>query len=113
MPFATIVTKDYPGFDTASDLNRPGVFRVNANAGRAMFEQLLGHPPAAHPAHQPDYDHTATDRLLPHPIYATQGWLSILNPGPATSALLRPLLTTAHTRAVQRDRPTSPAGPDM
>src|SRR5919201_1444819 len=29
MPFATIVTKDYDGFDTASNLNRPGVFRLN------------------------------------------------------------------------------------
>lgn len=26
MPFATIVTKDYPGFDAASRLDRPGVF---------------------------------------------------------------------------------------
>src|SRR5690242_14195022 len=28
-PFATVVTKDYPGFDTESRLGRPGVFRLN------------------------------------------------------------------------------------
>ena len=28
-PFATIVTKDYGDFDRASNLNRPGVFRLN------------------------------------------------------------------------------------
>ena len=32
-PFATIVTKDYGEFDKASDLNRPGVFRLNFRSG--------------------------------------------------------------------------------
>lgn len=47
MPFATMVTKDYDGFDTASNLNRPGVFRLNIAVGRAAFERLIGYPPAA------------------------------------------------------------------
>jgi hypothetical protein len=38
-PFATIVTHDYPGFDTASDLARDEVFRVNIAVGR---ESRLG-----------------------------------------------------------------------
>ena len=42
MPFATIVTKDYTGFDTASDLNRPGVFRLNVGVGRDTFRALFG-----------------------------------------------------------------------
>ena len=46
MPFATIVTKDYDGFDMASQLDRPGVFRVNIGVGRAAFEELIGYPPA-------------------------------------------------------------------
>ena len=33
-PFATIVTKDYPGFDEASNVDREGVFRLNASVGR-------------------------------------------------------------------------------
>jgi hypothetical protein len=105
MPFATIVTKDYDGFDTASDLNRPGVFRLNIGVGRAVFQELLGYPPAEH--HASVVDHTVFDRVLPHPAYATQGWVSILNPGAATDDQARALLTGARTRAAQRHR--SPA----
>jgi hypothetical protein len=99
-PFATIVTKDYPGFDTASDLNRPEVFRLNVAAGRATFERLLGYPPAVHAEHHAGIDYTVTDRVLPHPVYAVQGWISILNPGEQA----RPLITDAHTRAAARHR---------
>src|SRR5262245_26780680 len=52
MPFATIVTKDYAGFDTESNLNRSGVFRLNVAIGRAAFGKLIGYPPTAH-ADQP------------------------------------------------------------
>ena len=100
MPFATIVTKDYDGFDTASNLNRPGVFRLNIAVGRTAFEELLGHPPAR----SEDADPTAIDTLIPHPVYATQAWVAILNPGPATAELARSLLTDAHTLAVRRHR---------
>src|SRR5207247_370437 len=55
-PFATIVTKDYDGFDTASELNRPGVFRVNVAVGRERFTELVGYPPAAHAEHHGDFD---------------------------------------------------------
>src|SRR5262249_44735755 len=34
MPFATIVTKDYGDFDRASNLNRPGVFRLNIGVSK-------------------------------------------------------------------------------
>ncbi|MEW1910166.1 DUF6194 family protein [Kitasatospora sp. NPDC085895] len=104
MPFATLVTKDYAGFDTASDLDRPGVFRLNVSVGRRAFEELIGHPPAAHQQHHDAYDYTATDRLLPHPAYAVQAWVCILNPGPATTGLARDLLADAHARAA---RPTT------
>jgi hypothetical protein len=89
MPFATIVIKDYPGFDTESNLDRPGVFRLNIGVGKARFSELLGHP-ATVP------DHTSFDRLLPHPVYAAQGWVSIVNPGPATTELAAALLIDAH-----------------
>jgi hypothetical protein len=106
MPFATIVIKDYDGFDTASNLNRPGVFRLNISVGRTVFEQLLGYPPAAHAA-QTDIDYTVIDQVIPHPVYAGQGWVSILNPGEATTAQARSLLTEAHARTAARHRPQS------
>jgi hypothetical protein len=102
LPFATIVTKDYPGFDSASNLNRPGVFRVNIAVGRRIYQDLFGHPPAAHADHHATYDYSAVDRLTPHPVYATQGWVSIVNPGETTTAQVRSLLTEAHARAAER-----------
>jgi hypothetical protein len=101
MPFATIVTKDYDGFDTASDLGRPEVFRLNIAAGRTRFEELIGYPPAERSS---GVDYTVVDQLIPHPAYATQAWVAILNPGEATAELARSLLTEAHGRAVQRHR---------
>ncbi|HEY2276887.1 MAG TPA: DUF6194 family protein [Streptosporangiaceae bacterium] len=102
MPFATTVTQDYDGWDTASDLNRPGVFRLNIAVGRAAFEKLTGYPPGEHDAQAVRFDYTALDRLLPHPAYAAQGWVAILDPGDATAAQARSLLTDAHALAVQR-----------
>ncbi|GAA4626356.1 hypothetical protein GCM10023113_22960 [Cellulomonas oligotrophica] len=101
-PFATVVTSDYPGFDTASRLDRPGVFRVNVSAGRQLFAELLGYPPAE--ARAADVDHTAADVWLPHPVYAAQGWVCVVCPGPATAGRLRVLLEQACTRAAARYR---------
>src|SRR6266550_2420329 len=84
-PFVTIVTKDYPGFDTASRLDRPGVFRVNIAVGRHGYQDLFGHPPTEHTNHQASYDYSALDQPIPHPVYARQAWISILNPGDATT----------------------------
>ena len=102
MPFATIVTQDYDGFDTASDLNRPGVFRLNIAVGRTAFEKLTGYPPGEHDAQSVRFDYTALDRLIPHPAYAAQAWVAILNPGEATAGRARSLLTDAHALAVLR-----------
>jgi Family of unknown function (DUF6194) len=87
--FATLVTTDE--HDDASDLDRPGVFRLNIGVDRTTFEHI-----AAADA-QPDY--TAFDRLLPHPVYARQLWISILNPSDETfTETVVPLLTLAHDR---------------
>lgn len=101
-PFATLVIKDYPGFDTASDLDRPGVFRVNVGIGRETFEELFGYSPKAHAEHAADHDYTALDRVLPHPVYAGQGWVCVLNPGPQAGAELERLLRRAHAQAAER-----------
>src|SRR5688500_16208818 len=41
-PFATIVTKDYGEYDNASQLDRPGVFRLNLGVSQATFKSLFG-----------------------------------------------------------------------
>ncbi len=102
IPFATIVTKDYPGFDTASDLDRDGVFRVNVEVGRERFEQLLGYAPAQLAEHHPDY--RFSDVPLPHPTYGRQAWVSVVSPIEQSAAVVRDLLVEAHRRATTRHR---------
>lgn len=97
LPFATIVTHDYPGFDTFSDLDRDGVFRVNVAVGRDRFVELLGHSPSGDPR--------ASDVLMAHPVYAQQSWVSVVSPIASTAELVRDLLAHAHHRAVRRHRP--------
>jgi Family of unknown function (DUF6194) len=104
-PFATIVIKDYEGFDSLSHLDRPGTFRLNIVVGRRRFQELIGYPTADRAEHQPRFDFAASDRLLPHPAYAAQAWVSILNPGDRTSEQARSLLTEAHARATERRQP--------
>lgn len=106
-PFATLVVGDYEGFDTASRLNRPGVFRVNVSVGRERFEELIGYPPSQHDRHADRFDFSALDHLLPHPAYAAQSWVSILNPGERTGELATSLLAEAHARAANRHRPAA------
>jgi len=87
--FATIVTTDE--HDTASNLSRDGVFRLNIGVSRPTFERLVGG------VDEPDY--TALDRFLPHPVYAKQLWVSILNPSQQSfDELVKPLLVEAHDR---------------
>ncbi|HET9945291.1 MAG TPA: DUF6194 family protein [Actinomycetes bacterium] len=101
-PFATLVVHDYAGFDESSDLNRDGVFRVNVNVGKRRFEELLGYPASRHDEHRAEHDFTASDTVIPHPAYGQQAWVSVVNPGERTSALLRVLLTEARDRAAAR-----------
>src|SRR6478609_2770543 len=76
--YATIVTNN--DYDDGSDLDRDGVFRLNLGLSRPTFKRLVGGQ--LDPAAPPDY--TALDTLLPHPTYAAQRWISILNPSAGT-----------------------------
>jgi hypothetical protein len=102
LPFATVVIHDYAGWDTESHLDRDGIYRVNIAIGRGGFEKLLGHGPGEHAARHDEFDYTATDVLLPHPLYAAQGWVSVLNPAERTSMQLRSLVDDAYSLAARR-----------
>ncbi|MEU7908787.1 DUF6194 family protein [Actinoplanes sp. NPDC049118] len=101
-PFATIVEHDVPGFDEASRLDRPGVFRLNLDLGRAAFESLFGFPPKDFEDHREDFDFARLDTWIPHPGYALYGFASIVMPGPQLLPELDRLLAIAHARAVDR-----------
>ena len=89
-PYGTIITKNYPD-DIASALDAPGRFRVNVNAGRdAVAALATGGDPAA------------SDVFVPHPLYASAGWVAVVNPGEQTSRSLIELLRLAHAAAHRR-----------
>jgi hypothetical protein len=95
--FATIVTTDIhdQGSGHSSDLSRPGVFRLNIGVGKETFERLT--------AGQTDPDYTALDTVIPHPVYAKQRWVAILNPSAATfESQVKPLLDEAYGRVTRQ-----------
>jgi hypothetical protein len=77
---------------------RRDVYRLNLGVDKATFERLAGDDA------EPDY--AALDTILPHPVYAAQHWISILNLSWATwSETVVPLIAVAHDRlAAQRAR---------
>ncbi|WP_199443536.1 DUF6194 family protein [Umezawaea beigongshangensis] len=105
-PFATIVTKNYPG-DEASRLDRPGAFRVNVAAGKEAFVRWTGHAPRE--AATSEVDPSAVDTVIAHPVYGAVGWLAVVDPGTRTEEVTRELLSTAHHLARSRhERRTDP-----
>ena len=93
--------------DRASGLDREGVYRLNLGLRRETFEGLFGSLPKRPPKGGTvamDYDFTALDRLLPHPVYAWMGWICVLNPAPETLKCIGPLLREAYEYAEEKYR---------
>jgi hypothetical protein len=89
--FATIVTTDEHDMDTNSNLDARGAYRLNIGVGKHTFEQLID-PTAT-------YDYAATDVVIPHPTYAKQRWIAIVNPTrPTLETIIPPLLDEAYAR---------------
>lgn len=89
--FATIVTTDEHDMGNPSHLAREGVFRLNIGVGKATFERLIGSTT------EPDF--AALDTIVPHPVYAKQRWIAILNPSRASwDETVKPLIAEAHDR---------------
>jgi Family of unknown function (DUF6194) len=93
-PFATIVTKDYTGFDEQSDLDRPDVFRLNIGLSKLTFDRLFGAGG--------EHDFTALDVLMPHPVYGVNRFVCVLNPSDETFETIKPLLAEAYAIAERR-----------
>lgn len=97
-PFATLVTTD--AHDTASNLSRDGVFRLNLGLSRESFRALFpsaeGGPAGGESG---AWDFTALDHLMPHPVYGGLHWVCVLNPGVATFEKVKPLLAEAFKKA--------------
>ncbi len=102
--FCTI--KDHDGAnDQASQLDRPGIYRVAIGLGGPTYVRLFGPKPK-----RPEkggvvdlpLDFTQTGRLMPHPVYAWMGWAQVLSPDRNLFEELFPLLREAHAIAVEK-----------
>src|SRR5579871_2850287 len=66
--FVTIANSDND-YDSVSNLNRDGVFRLNIGVNRASFDELVS-TMSSEPI-----DYTALNVFLPHPEYAKQNFI--------------------------------------
>lgn len=78
----TIKEKDGDN-DKSSMLNRENIYRVNLGLKKATFIQkfnFIPKRPSAGEIVKMDFDFTAINTIMPHPVYAWMGWICVLNP---------------------------------
>jgi hypothetical protein len=92
-PFATLMTNNLN--DQASDLHGPERTRLNVGVGRREFERLFPDPDDA-------IDFLAEDTLMPHPQYARQFWIGVINPSRDTWTRIEPYLRKSYGDARRR-----------
>lgn len=93
LAFVTIGHSDNE-FDKVSNLDREGVFRVNIGVSRETFQSLLGDAE--------NIDYAVLNVFLPHPHYAKQNFICILNPAEENAEVTKKLIVEAHAIAVAR-----------
>ncbi|MDQ3003973.1 MAG: DUF6194 family protein [Chloroflexota bacterium] len=97
VPFATIASWDNE-YERISNLDRPGVFRLNIGVSRETFQSLFG----TEKVEVSSYDFTALDVIMPHPDYSPQNFICVLSPSEATFENIRALLAEAYEIAVRK-----------
>lgn len=95
LPFVTIGHADNE-FDTVSRLDRDGVFRINIGISRQTYDSLLG------ATNSEAIDYAVLDVFLPHPHYAKQNFVCILNPTGENVDITKQLIREAHSIAESR-----------
>jgi Family of unknown function (DUF6194) len=95
LPFTTIANTDND-YDNVSNLNRPGVFRINIGVSRTTFDSLIPKTTS-----EPT-DYTILNTFLPHPDYAKQNFICILNPTGDNIEKTKQLIQEAHAIATTR-----------
>jgi hypothetical protein len=97
LSFATLIASDYD-YDHISNLNRPGVYRLNIGVSKQTFQSLFG----TDEVNIEEYDFTALDVIMPHPEYAQYHYVCVLSPGEETFEKVRSLLAEAYDIAARR-----------
>lgn len=97
LPFVTIANSDSE-YDNVSNLNRAGVFRINIGISKKTFNSLIAQ------ANAEPIDYSILDTFLPHPEYAKQSFVCILNPSGENIEVTKQLIMEAHSIAAARLR---------
>ena len=95
--FATIASTGNE-YEKISNLDRPGVYRLNIGVSRDTFQTMFGKGKIDVSV----YDFTALDIIMPHPDYSSQFFLCVLSPSEVTSEKIKPLLAEAYDVAMKR-----------
>ncbi|GFI61680.1 hypothetical protein IMSAG049_00841 [Clostridiales bacterium] len=91
--------------DKGSNLNRENIYRVNIGLRKQTFLNLFGYLPKRPPAGgivDMDFDFTELNKIMPHPVYAWMGWISILNPSRETFESIKPFIKEAYEFAQEK-----------
>ena len=97
LSFATLISSDYE-YDHISNLNRPGVFRLNIGVSKQTFQSLFG----SDEVDLEGYDFTVLDVIMPHPEYAQYHFICVLSPSEKTFEKVRTYLAEAYDIAARR-----------
>lgn len=104
MYILTIKEKDGDN-DNGSNLDRENVYRVNLGIRKKTFIELFSDVPKRPSAGEivsMNYDFTELNKIIPHPVYAWMGWISVLNPSDKTFEKLKPFIQEAYEYAVEK-----------
>ena len=95
LSFVTIANSDNE-WDSVSNLSREGAFRVNIGISKETFKSLIVK------SDDQLIDYSALNTFLPHPEYAQQNFICILNPSGENVQTTKKLITEAYAIAAKR-----------
>ncbi|MCI9577109.1 MAG: hypothetical protein HFJ84_10870 [Clostridiales bacterium] len=91
--------------DKSSNLNRKNIYRINLGIRKTTFIEMfdfIPKRPAKGEIVDMNYDFSATNKILPHPVYAWMGWICSLNPSEKTFEELKPHIQEAYEYAKEK-----------
>jgi hypothetical protein len=105
LPFVTLIGAD-TDYDQVSDLDRPGVYRLNIGVRKETFRSLFGEGKVD----TSGFDYRTLDTIMPHPDYAPQHWVCVLNPSDTTWETVQSLLAEAYDMGATKMRKSRNTG---
>lgn len=91
--------------DKSSKLDRNGIYRVNLGIRKKTFFRIFGAVPKR-PGKggivDMNFDFSATDVILPHPVYAWMSWICMLNPSEENFEKLKPFIQESYEYAKEK-----------